>query len=143
MTINKNNWFAMYYNWVFGNYPHDICSFFWGSVMIILLAPFLIPGKLVMLMDHNNEDDYSYGLQTMLGGFLWLVYAIISGVGIIVLDAFGYEFLNIWFIGTAGFALGAITLALTGALIYLIVRFLKKTGSALPETHITDDVADF
>src|SRR5690349_972462 len=85
MKISKQNWFARYYNWLNGELPNDICSFFWGSVLIIGLFPMLVPGRLVV--NYRSKSDY-FGISF----FLWMAYLMLLVVGAKMTDSLGYEF---------------------------------------------------
>ena len=110
MELNKNNLFARYYNWIYDGLPNDICSFFWGSMFIILLFPFFAVGRL----SYFGKTGWYYSADHSLGrGFIfWLVYFLTILVGGAMMSEFGYIP-----IGFSGFFLlapiiGALTVAL-------------------------------
>ena len=143
MTLNKNNWFAIYYNWIYLSYPKDVCSFFWGSVIAILLGPFVIPGLLLAIAN----DDYSLRRstigQTVIGIVIYLMLFLIAGLGNAVLSIFGYEFIYLWSIILGGIGLGILFLLFGIAIGYSIFLLIRKSVGAVPQTHIIDNTIDF
>lgn len=140
MILNKNNYFARYYNWIYGDYPKDICSFFWGSVLAILLAPLILPGKkLTSLSDKYDENLHSWGLQSVVGLLIYLFILLFASIGNALLDAFGYEFIYWWSIVLGGFSLGILAVALIVGISTGIVWFFSKKA---PETHLVSNTVD-
>lgn len=143
MTLNKNNWFAIYYNWIYLSYPKDVCSFFWGSVIAILLGPFIILGLLTAIA----SDDYilrrSIIGQTMMGIVIYIMLFLIAGLGNFVLSVFGYEFIYLWSIILGGIGLGILSLLFGVAIMRGIFLLIRKSVGAVPQTHIIDNTVDF
>lgn len=136
MTLNKNNWFAIYYNWIYGNYPKDICSFFWGTLFAIGVFFLLIPGKLLA----PNGDKNNVVAQFFLGIVAWLCYALTVVIGTLVIDAFGYEFINLWGFLLLGALIGALVIAV---LLALFIGTIYFTVEKLPETSAVQNTQDF
>src|SRR5688572_30790810 len=89
MNLNKKNLFARYYNWIYENYPNDICSFFWSSIWIILLFPFFVIGRL----SYFGKTGWDYSADHSLGrGFaFWIAYFLMLLVGQGIMSKFGYN----------------------------------------------------
>ena len=92
MEINKNNLFARYYQWIYGNLPKDVCSFFWGSVLAIGLFPILVIGRLL-----NNSYWPKFGETLGFGLLFYFIYGIATLLGLllyadIILDLQGESF---------------------------------------------------
>lgn len=118
MTLTKNNYLARYYNYVYGIYPNDICSFFWGGLLAIILSPLLLYGKLfVYHIAGEKSFRYSYVYLSIMGLVFYLltVTSIMAGNSILE-EWFGYEFIYWWSQIFGGLILGllAIVLALVG-----------------------------
>ncbi len=155
MILNKNNWFAMYYNWIYGNYPNDVCSFFWGALFALLFAPFIVPGKLILSFHPGynspwNDIKNAWVLQMLVAVATFFVFYLIALLGNGMLNIFGYEFLYLWSVVFGGLLIGLLMLvniAIVIILLYLIgkgiVRLFQKTGEVIPETHIIDNTKDF
>lgn len=145
MTLNKNNYFAKYYNWVYGYYPQDVCSFFWGSILGIGLGVFMTPTKLIAFLfdpdyDFNKRDVVVYSLSGLV---FYLLSTLVILTGSLVLGIFGYEFTYWWSLIFGGFFLGGlliISIILAG---WGIVSLFKRTKTKLPETHLIDNTVDF
>jgi hypothetical protein len=84
MKISAKNLFARYYNWIYGELPNDVCSFFWGSVLAIGLFPILALGRIWM--------DNSFGNILGLGLFHYIGYGILLITGV---DPYGEIFMGI------------------------------------------------
>lgn len=78
MKLNSKNIFARYYNWIYGELPNDVCSFFWGSLFIVLAFPFVVTGRLLF----HDKYDTSFGSCFCGGLFVWFLYGASLGVGI-------------------------------------------------------------
>lgn len=143
MTLDSNNYFGRYYNWIYGYYPKDVCSFFWGSLLAIILTPLLLPGKFLVRATGDDEHTNSWVLQTFTGVLIWLFSVLFSLIGNAILNLFDYEFIYWWSISFGGFLLGIGSIGILVALMYLIGRLLHKTTSSLPKTYIMDNTKDF
>lgn len=77
MNINKNNLFARYYNWIYGELPQDVCSFFWGTVLSIVLSLIFVPGR-----TFTNNYDGTANLVAR-GMIFWMVSIVSLLVGFI------------------------------------------------------------
>jgi len=134
MEINKNNLFARYYQWIYGNLPNDICTLFWGSLLIIGLFFLFVPGRL--LLGRKAEVISQFGV----GMYFWLGYGTACLVGMIVVDAFGYQFINLWGYLLLGALIGGGVLALIAlALVGTVYVSVKK----LPETTVAQNTKDW
>lgn len=77
MNLNKNNLFARYYNWIYRHYPDDICSFFWGTVLIVVLCPFFIPGKLFFSTNDSLGDIIAKSVAFWVTLLVCMVFGLI------------------------------------------------------------------
>lgn len=142
MTLSKNNWFARYYNWIYGNYPKDVCSFFWGSLYALVVFFFVVPGRLAL----NEDDRHSPVAQFFTGLALVIMTLVVIAAGNGILDKFGYQFINLWGVIFGGLAIGLILCAaIVGIfyLIYLIVAGLGKTSRVVSEASFVQNTSDF
>ena len=114
MNIKKSNLFASYNNWIYGEYPKDVCSFFWGSLFAIGLFFFIVPGRLVS-SDKNAGKHLGYGI------LLWIAYLFLVLIGNGVIMKFGYEFVGFWGIFGLGLLLGAGVVAVGFGGLFLVV----------------------
>jgi hypothetical protein len=159
MNINKNNLFARYYRWIYGNLPIDLCSFFWGSVLAIGLFPILIVGRL-----SYRSYNYSFEKGIGFGLFFWGVYAFITLSGLLMYADYmldlgdrgfsfskHYHLLNLsWYGLLFGMPLVTVWVASTCALVvgvpccivYLILKLFKVVGSTSPATVVIQNTRD-
>lgn len=72
MELNKKNWLGMYYNLVYGDYPNDVCSFFWGTLLIVLLSPIMSIGGFM-----NKSASYSMWSDKTENFFKSLLWGIV------------------------------------------------------------------
>lgn len=136
MKINKNNLFARYYQWIYGSLPNDVCSFFWGSLFALGLFFLLVPGRLIV----SGSYDKSVVQQFFLGFFSWLVYGVCISVGIALVGAFGYEFINLWGYLLLGALIGAAVIATVG---FAIAVTVYVSVEKLPETTVVQNTKVF
>lgn len=129
MKLNPNNIFARYYRWIYGALPADICSFFWGTVAIILLSPIVIIGRLIWFADHKGFKN-----EIRNGGNFYLVNLAMMVVGAMATSK-NSESLNdlplwkvlmfLWLIGFGIFLCIAILIALVIGIVWF-AEYRKK-----------------
>lgn len=142
MTLSKNNWFAIYYSWIYGEYPNDVCSFFWGTLLLVLLAPFVIVGKLIAIVSNDSDIENSRVTMIIIGAFIWLILAVITALGNVVLSLLGYEFVGGWATIFGGFGLGVLFLLNIFIILYLIFLLVRATGN-ISKPIVVDNTVDF
>jgi len=71
-----------YYNWIYSEYPNDLCTFFWGTLLALLFAFILIPGRLLRNEYDDTSDTYSKGL--VCWGVFAIVYHITKNTSILL-----------------------------------------------------------
>lgn len=118
MKLNSKNIFARYYNWIYGELPNDVCSFFWGSLFIILAFPFVVMGRLIF----HNRHDTSFGSCFGSGLLVWLLYGTSLGVGIKVQS---------WYLGIGNDAYTQFVMSRTAAQFLLVAPLIGATILAL------------
>ena len=159
MNLSKNNLFARYYQWIYGNLPNDICSFFWGSVLAIGLLPIVAVGRLF-----HDRWELHFGKVLGAGLLFWIVYSVATLLGLIwyanfVLDLgdkgfqfSDYHLLNLPWYGLAfgmplvfiGIVLACLLIvAVPVGIIYLICRVFGVGVSAAQRTVVAQNTADF
>lgn len=80
MTISSSNYIARYYKWIYNELPMDFCTLFWGSLFIVLCAPFIVIGKL-LTSKRGAIKEYFWG-----GVFFWIC--------LFALALFGFAFMR-------------------------------------------------
>lgn len=125
MKLSSKNIFARYYKWIYSELPQDICTFFWGTIAIIITFMVVVPGRLVNFNEYRPE----YWDNFKTGCFTYLVYLISMVFGVQIL---GYEKgdpiqnmdLFLWgplaFLGIAVSIIGLVVL--TGWVIHMIME---------------------
>ena len=104
MELNEKNWFAKYYNWIYDGLPNDVCTFFWGTLLIVLIHPIIIPGRVC------KEWGDGFGNYLGKGIACWFGIAILAVFGMPGIQfIFGKEWLN-----TVPFIWGFLALLLSG-----------------------------
>lgn len=75
MELSSKNIFARYYKFIHCALPSDVCSFFWGTVLIILLSPVVVVGRLVWFADHDGlKNELGNGVKVYIGYLIvWLI----------------------------------------------------------------------
>ena len=137
MEINKNNLFARYYQWIYGELPNDVCSFFWGSLFAIGVFFLLVPGRLII---GKIDDDRPVVGQFFLGLISWLVYALAIALGSNIVGLFGYEFINLWGYLVFGAFIGAVVI---GGSFFIGVGAVYVSIEKLPETTVAQNTKDW
>lgn len=132
MEIKEKNLFARYYDWMYDDLPDDVCTFFWGSVFIILFSPILIPGRLMGSYYDGFGDYFGKGFMA------WLLFFLLALFGVPFWKLFGEEFINslpviiqLLILAFAG-ALQALVAVGIGAGIYYSYQFYKKHRKISP-----------
>jgi hypothetical protein len=114
MTLNKKNWIAMYYNWIHGNYPKDVCTFFWGSLIAIILSPIISMGRILLNNDFGRNIVF---LQAMIGSISSILLMIVCALGNTIMEKMmGYEFIYMWTKIIGGFFVGLFSLIIIGGM---------------------------
>lgn len=158
MKLNKNNLFARYYEWIYGNLPNDVCSFFWGSVLAIGLFPILVTGRLLC------GSYYEFGKVLGAGLLAWFIYSATVFLGLIMyagfildLDEKGFSFSEHYhLLGLSWYGLlfgmplvligvvvgGFLVVATPLGIIWLIFKLFKVTVSTTPATVVIQNTKD-
>ena len=92
MKLKETNWLGRYYNWIYSEYTNDLCTFFWGTLLALLFAFILIPGRLLRNEYDDTSDTYSKGLVCWL--VCWGVFAIVVLTGSIPYNKEYFNSLN-------------------------------------------------
>lgn len=79
MKLSKSNWYIKVYYYFTNEYPKDVCTLFWTSLLILLSLPIIIPGKLFEGKYGNVWDNIWSGIKVwgvyillwVLGGSVW------------------------------------------------------------------------
>lgn len=144
MTLSINNLFGKFYNWIYLSYPNDVCSFFWGTVIAILLLPFILPGKLIGYLSDDYQIERSIVGQALIGVGIYFVSFIIIMLGNAVLEVFfGYEFIYLWSVILGGLGLGLLALVNFVIIIAVIYLAFRAGGQTISHTGVIDNTADF
>lgn len=141
MTLNKNNYFARYYNWIYYDYPNDLCSFFWGSVLSILLVPLIATGTFIA----RSTEEYSSYFERCLLAFVLYGYLTLSCyLGNSLFAITGYEFIYWWSILLGGLLIGNVFIL---GIAYLTYLWSKKPVKIYHQPskfeNFIDDVKDW
>lgn len=132
MNLSKNNLFIMYYHWVYGKYPENICIFTWASLLAIVTFPLTVIGTLIDRKIYSYEGKYipdPIASRIVVGGMVIFLITLISSVGNRILESFGYEFIYWWSISILGFLLGLVCFVSIIGIIYslyiIIIRICR------------------
>lgn len=122
MEINKNNWFARYFNWIYEEYPENICKFFWGSVLAMVLFFIVVPGRIWSEKIMKKTWDYQ---PYPTGLVMWVAYILLSALGMNFLKLFSINetLLSVFTIGTL---FGIITMGIMVGIIILVCYLTDK-----------------
>jgi uncharacterized integral membrane protein len=82
MNLSSKNLFARYYNWIYGELPNDLCSFFWGTLFASGLFLFYVPGR---ICNPKGTSRFWAGLG------VWAAYFFLVYVGIHLLVVVWYD----------------------------------------------------
>lgn len=147
MTLNKNNWIVRYYYWINSEYPTNLCPFFWGSLLIIVLFPFMVLGR--VLIGKKDPDAYeslpklSYFTCSAMVYLFWFIFA---GFGNSLMKIYGYEFTHWTGVVFLGLLMGIVHTGLFLGFIYGIYwiysKIAKATRLKMPETHVIQNTKD-
>jgi hypothetical protein len=122
MELSKNNIFVRYYNWIYNKYPNDICSFFWGSLFIILTAPFISLGTFIDRKSDPKSYKYDYpeyiAVRIFYGMIIPLFLYILIETGNGILELFKYEFTHWLSIVFGGLFLGILAFSTVIGIFY-------------------------
>jgi hypothetical protein len=127
----KKNWFGKYYDWVYTEYPENICTFFWGTLTITLLFPLVIPGTLIV---SRRERMYIPGgmivfFSSLLTCILFLFAAVIINLGNAVLEIFEYKLIHWAAFIFGGLLVGLLTIAVIvgmALLFYILYVYIQE-----------------
>ncbi len=128
MNIKKSNLFARYYNWFYGAYPNDLCSFFWGTLFIVLFPIISIPGKVIAPFTDFGESTFS---KVLSGVLFWIGYVAMIAVGHGLLNRLGYLGATWYSLLIYAPLLGTLTLMLGLALIIAVIGRNEEIGVVL------------
>jgi len=136
MNLNKNNWFARYYNWMHGNFPNDVCTFFWRSLFAILLAPIVVPGRIVV-----GRQELFIG-KFVIGIILWLFSVIITKVGQVLIGDYSQD-LNVFVKFILYFSTGLLLVSIFIGVCIGIYFLCKKIKDKRDEKPYNPDYKSF
>lgn len=149
MKLNSKNIFARYYNWIYGELPNDVCSFFWGSLFIVLAFPFVVPGRLL-----HSEHETGGVSCAAAGGVVYLWYFLCVGLGLEIysrylgVDKEVYDQFVLSLSGLQFFVfmpiLGAMLCVIAIGAMYLIITGLfKLMTSKVKKPIVLQNTSDF
>jgi hypothetical protein len=135
MKLNKNNWFARYYNWIYGEYANDVCSFFWGTVFAIIFSFICVPGRLLAYL--FDGKPYSNGILFWLGYLAAFIIGISCYSKWIEVEELSFEDLTVF--GGWGFAVfpligliaSALVVAFGGGFVALLIYLSERDKPTL------------
>jgi hypothetical protein len=129
MNLSKSNLFGRFYNWMYGEYPPDVCTFFWTMVYTVLFSIVVIPGRALCNLDKQcwEFEKYSAGKHFTYGFTTLMLNLLCVAVGNMVIRLFGYEFVHVG-IFLLGIPLGALVIAIMIGLVALIIAGIQWYG---------------
>lgn len=113
MNLSRNNWFGMYYNWIYRTYPNDLCSFFWGTLLILLLFPIIVPGR-IFARSFMDQEISTYILYSII---FWFVDIIFTVLGVSLIHELGYSYTSMLWLLVSAPILGLIIIGLAGGVV--------------------------
>src|SRR5688572_15185823 len=127
MELNEKNLFARYYNWIYDSFPNDVCTFFWGTLLAILISPILIPGRLCKSWEDGFGGILGKGLAC------WFAFAVCVVFGLPVLTLIhGKDWVmtlpfipGILYLAIAGALLIGTVVAFISGIVYLVLAYQK------------------
>lgn len=75
MKLSKSNWYIKVYYYFTNEYPKDVCTLFWTSLLILLFLPIITPGMLFAKKYENVWGNIWVGIK------FWLVYIVLWVLG--------------------------------------------------------------
>lgn len=144
MNISEKNLFAIYYKWIYGKLPYDLCSFFWGTLFAVLLAPFYVVGRLV-----NLEGSARF----WPGVLAWFVYFVLLFIGVNLLQGWygvkkgeeiefclSLSWYTVWIIAPIlGSLLIVLVFGFIGLVAYCVETIKDRRESRIPRSSNTKD----